>query len=69
MYQSTGTASTLYNRASTAPTEISADPAARYEVAGSVPQYEMAGTDPSTVAHEMYAGHEGPPYHDDETAK
>jgi hypothetical protein len=31
------------------------DPA-RLEMEGSPVTYEMAGTDPNTVAHEMYAG-------------
>lgn len=52
--QSTEPSGTDY-RASGVPSELAGD-SSRFEVAGTVPQYEMVGTDSRTVAHEMYAG-------------
>lgn len=42
-------------RASGVPSELAGD-SARFEVPGTVPQYEMVGTDSRMVVHEMYAG-------------
>jgi hypothetical protein len=55
--------SDMYYRASAVPAELSGD-TARYEFIGTVPQYEMSGTDLGAVAHEMDAGDESYRGHD-----